>query len=176
VRVPPLLLVITTGFPLVKVDELLRLILPVLLRLAPPARLKVAPVKFIVPPESLVYNDPLPVVKDVPALAVIVPAFSSPATAPSPILPDVVNEIVAPLLFVTTVVKVTGLPIDIEALENVRLPLLIRKPGVVPELIVKVPEKFIVLPVPTVSVVVLNTVEAPQAVAPLPFHVKLELV
>jgi hypothetical protein len=176
VRLPPLLLVITTGFPLVKVDELLRLILPVLLRLALPTRLKVAPVKFIVPPESLVYNDPLPLVNDVPALAVIVPAFSSPAVAPKPILPDVVNEIVAPLLFVTTVVKELGLAMDIEALVNARLPLLIRRPGVEPELIVNVPEKFIVLPVPIVSVVVLNTVEAPQAVVPLPFHVRFEPV
>ena len=175
-RLLPLLLVITTGFPLVKVDELLRLILPVLLRLAPPTRVKVAPFKFIVPPESFVYNDPLPLVNDVPALAVIVPAFSSPAVAPSPILPDVVNEIVAPLLLVTAVVKELGLAIDMEALVNARLPLLTRKPAVEPELIVNVPEKFIVLPAPIVSVVVLNTVEAPQAVVPLPLHVRFELV
>jgi hypothetical protein len=173
----PLLFVILPGLPLVSVDAVFKLILPELSREALPVREKAAPVKFITPPLLLVYFDPLPVSNEVEVPPVMVPELESPDELPKLILePAPVNVIVAPLLLVTAVVSELGPPVEREQLVKVKYPLLTRNPGVDPELIVSVPVKLMVLPEPTVKVVVLNIVEPPHVVVPLPFQVKFELV
>jgi hypothetical protein len=110
-----------------------------------------------------------------PELAVIIPEFESAALLPRLILVPTI-AIVPEALLVIAVVNELGPPVLSDAPEKVSEPLFIKKPGVAPEFIVSPLLKAITLAAPMVSVVVLNMVEFPQVVLPVPFQVRLEPV